>query len=78
MSKLEVQEIRTYHNLLGRSYNLGLREYDDAKQLGHEIRAAHDVGIITTEMKQILFDMMCRKEQEIEEWQKGYRDDIQF
>ncbi len=75
---IEVPEIIKWHNLLGRSYNLGLKDYDAAKELGHEIRAAHEVKIITTEMKQILFDMMCRKEQEIEDWQKGLRDDIEF
>jgi hypothetical protein len=74
----EVKEILTFHRQLNRSYNLGLKDYDAARELGHEIRAAHEVKIITTEMKQIIFDMMCRREQEIEDWQKGLRDDVDF
>lgn len=37
---LEVQEIMTFHNLLNRSYNLELQDYDAARLLGMEIRAA--------------------------------------
>ncbi len=75
---IEVQEIHTWHKLVNESYNMQLLDYAHAKALGMETRAAHDVGIITTEMKDLIFSLMCRKQQEIEEWQKGYRDDVEF
>lgn len=75
---LEVQEIKTFHNLLGSSYNLELHDYEAARLLGMEIRAARDVRIITQEMSDAIFNVMCQRQREIEEWQKGNRDDVDF
>lgn len=75
---LEVQEIMTFHNLLNRSYNLELQDYDAARLIGMEIRAARDVKIITQEMHDIIFNVMCQRAREIEAWQKGHADDVEF
>lgn len=75
---LEVQEIKTFSNALNESWRLDKQDYANARILAMQARAARDVGIITPEMHDIILSLMCGKQREIEAWQKGHADDVEF
>ena len=57
---------------------MGLQDYDNARQWGHEVRAAHDCGIITKEMRDVLYEVLGAVEKHMREAQQNWADELDF
>lgn len=78
MHLLELQEICTYRNLRHRGEIMGLRDFENAKQWNYEVMAAYECGVITKEMRDLLYEVLGALEKGIQESQKSWTDDLDF